>query len=272
MNYPHAIQIVFGFFIGILVSLLAKKAKTLDTSGAIAAALTGGAIFAFGGFPWAAVLLTFFISSSLLSKFFRIRKESISEKFAKGNERDWGQVLANGLLGTIFVVSTLFFRQSSIPWLGFIGAMATVNADTWATELGVLNPSAPRLITNFHPVEAGTSGGISLLGTLSTMGGALLIGLIGALFNHQVIWYSLALISLGAGLAGSLFDSLLGASLQAIYYCKTCAKETERHPVHSCGNRTHHLRGLQWLNNDAVNFLASLVGAGIAIAIGLLLA
>jgi hypothetical protein len=62
-------------------------------------------------------------------------------------------------------------------------------------------------------------------------------------------------------------DSLLGATLQAIYYCPSCEKETERHPQHTCGTNTDHIRGWRWLNNDWVNFTCSLVGALSAVAI-----
>ena len=148
--------------------------------------------------------------------------------------------------------------------------MATVNADTWATELGVLNPRWPRLITNGQPVEPGTSGGISLYGTLATIGGAALIGLAGAAFSPAGVRLSLILAATLGGVCGSLFDSLLGATVQAIYHCPQCDKETERHPIHTCGNETVHFRGWEWLNNDLVNFLASIIGAIVAILVGIL--
>jgi uncharacterized membrane protein len=71
---------------------------------------------------------------------------------------------------------------------------------------------------------------------------------------------------MSAGLAGSLFDSVLGATVQQIYYCDVCRKETES-KIHRCGHETRPLRGWSWLNNDLVNLLSSLFGGVIALII-----
>jgi uncharacterized protein (TIGR00297 family) len=158
----------------------------------------------------------------------------------------------------------------------FAGIMATVNADTWATEVGVLSKKPPRMITTFEPVEPGTSGGVTPLGTLATLGGATAIGLslilflaVDGIFGGAGFGMAggsiLALIAAAGigGLAGSLFDSLLGATVQSIYFCPTCDKETEKR-LHTCGTQTESARGWRWLNNDLVNFLSSIVGGVIA--------
>jgi uncharacterized membrane protein len=143
--------------------------------------------------------------------------------------------------------------------------MAAVNADTWATEVGVLSRKLPRLITTGKVVERGTSGGITLAGSLAAFLGSLLVGCVAAVFMpvSNTLLFILA-ASLG-GLAGSLVDSLLGASVQGIYACPSCEKETERHPLHSCGTVTVHLRGWRWVNNEIVNFACSLAGAIFAV-------
>jgi uncharacterized protein (TIGR00297 family) len=264
-------QFFIGITVGILISGLAWRMGSLSNSGAIGATITGGLIFAFGGLPWGVLLLTFFISSSALSKAFKVRKANLSEKFSKGSRRDWGQVFANGGLGTILVLMSNAYPGESWIWFAYAGAMAAVNADTWATELGVLNPKHPRLITTREVVEPGTSGGISVYGTLATLGGAALIGLVGVMFSPPGDRWSFLLVTTLGGSCGSLFDSLLGATVQAIYQCPYCDKETERHPLHTCGTVTHQIRGWHWLNNDFVNFLASVVGASIAIGIWCLL-
>jgi uncharacterized protein (TIGR00297 family) len=264
-------QIFIGIIFGILISLLAWKARSLSDSGAITAAITGGLIFGLGGLPWAVLLLTFFISSSVLSRAFRTQKTGLSEKFSKGSRRDWGQVLANGGLGTLLVIGFFFTQAENLFWVAYTGAMAAVNADTWATELGVLNPHRPRRITDGQPVDAGTSGAISLYGILATAAGAALIGLAGAAFSPAGGRIILILAATLGGICGSLFDSFLGATVQAIYFCPHCNKETERHPTHTCGKETTHFRGWRWLNNDLVNFLASVVGATIGVGVFFLL-
>jgi uncharacterized membrane protein len=207
----------------------------------------------------------------------------VNEKFSKGSRRDWGQVLANGGLGALLAVAHAAFPAQVWPWLAFAGAMAAVNADTWATELGVLSSKPPRRITTGKVVERGASGGITALGTLAALAGALLIGGLAVAFTASAVAFNASaaaftasaafadrrwlaalagIISL-AGLAGSLFDSFLGATLQVIYRCPACEKETERYPRHLCGAQTVQIRGWRWLNNDWVNFACSLAGAGV---------
>ena len=263
-------QLLFGFLLAITIALLAYKARSLNTSGAVAAAVTGTIIFGIGGLSWAVILLTFFITSSALSRSFKKRKQGLDEKFSKGHERDAGQVLANGGIATLFAALVYFFPHQPWTWIGFSASLAAVNADTWATELGVLNPHPPRLVTNLSKtVEKGTSGGISVYGTLASLTGSGLIALLAVLLAPSdplptAHWSLFVFITL-AGLAGSLFDSFLGGTVQAMYFCPTDNKETEKHPLHTCGTPTVHVRGWKWLDNDWVNFSCGAVGALTAI-------
>jgi uncharacterized protein (TIGR00297 family) len=253
----NALQLAGGFILAVVVTAGAYAAGSLSRSGAIAAIGVGTLTFGVGGVLPGVLLLLFFISSSLLSRVGGARKRQVAAAFAKGGRRDAGQVMANGVLAALLSVG---FGLTGDPlWLaGLIGALAAVNADTWATELGVLARQAPRMVTTGVQVDPGTSGAVTLVGTGAALGGALLIGLPAAAVGRAPM---LALIASVSGLAGSLFDSLLGATVQAIYTCPACAKETERHPFHSCGTPTVPLRGWRWLDNDGVNFAASLVGA-----------
>jgi uncharacterized protein (TIGR00297 family) len=290
------INLMIGLVLALMIAFAARRAKALDRSGAAAAAVLGTLIFGLGGLAWATLLMTFFISSSVLSRMFRKRKGSLDEKYAKGSERDAWQVLANGGVAGVFTLLHAFFPAAAWPWIGCAAALAAANADTWATELGVLSPTAPRLISSLHEVERGTSGGVTALGTLAALGGAGLVAFFAALlwrghigpelvgvpfnladllgaspvefsFGQRAAWFG---ILAGSGLFGSLVDSLLGATLQAVYRCPTCRKETERHPLHSCGTPTTLVRGLSWLDNDWVNTACTLSSALLAVCLWLI--
>lgn len=263
-------QLFTGFILAVLISFSAWKAGALSKSGAAAAALIGLVVFGLGGLEWAVLLLVFFISSSLLSRLFKKKKLEVSDKFSKGEKRDWGQVAANGGAAASLVLVHFFFPENSLTWLAFAGALAAVNADTWATELGVLNRKSPRLITTWETVERGASGGVSPAGFLAAAAGAGIVGAAAAAFTQANLWLVFGIVLLG-GFTGSLVDSALGATLQAIYCCPQCRKETERHPLHTCGAQTTSLRGFQAINNDVVNFICSLTGAAVASGLAFLL-
>jgi uncharacterized protein (TIGR00297 family) len=260
-------QFIYGLILAVVIAYAAYRAGSLNKSGVYAATLVGLVIFGFGGWQWAVLLLTFFITSSGLSRAFKDRKQNLNEKFSKGHKRDAGQVFGNGGLAALFAGLHAFYPESIIPWVGFAASLAAVNADTWATELGVLNPNPPRLITDPRKrVEKGTSGGISLWGTSASLLGSSVIAFLAILLSpvgtlNSAHW----LLITFAGLAGSLFDSLLGATVQAMYYCPTDMKETEKHPLHTCGTKTVHIRGWKWLTNDWVNFACAAFGVVIAV-------
>jgi uncharacterized protein (TIGR00297 family) len=256
-------QWLLGFGLGFIIAVLAYAAGALSISGAFAAILVGGLTFGAGGVIPGVLLILFFVSSSVLSRLGGRRKRALHAKFAKGGRRDLGQVFANGLIAA--GMALLFGICGNELWLvGLAGALAASNADTWSTELGVLSRNQPRLITTWTEVEPGTSGGVTALGTAAAAAGAAVVGVVGGWMGVDV-W--LAISATCGGLMGAIVDSLLGASVQAIYYCPACESETERHPLHRCGTRTHPLRGWRWLNNDGVNFAASFSGALVAMGI-----
>src|SRR5512132_300126 len=125
-------------------------------------------------------------------------------------------------------------------------------------------PHPARLITTGGVVPVGTSGGISALGTLAALAGGATIGLAAGLLPSGLAWWTALPLGLVSGLAGSLVDSLLGASLQRQGYCPSCQAATEAR-IHYCGAATEPTRGYAWLGNDAVNFLASLAGGLVAL-------
>lgn len=260
------LNIALAALLSLLIILLALWRGWLARSGAMMAFVVGTLTMGFGGWGWGAMLGVFFVSSSVLSHFRSAEKKTIAaEKFDKGSRRDWLQVLANGGIGALIALLSAIFPDPL--WFPcFVGVMGAVNADTWATELGTLSKRAPRLITSGKVVDVGTSGGITPLGTTVSFVGGLLIGLVAIFASDGVVWWQVALMGGAGGLAGSLFDSLLGATVQRIYWDDQKQKETEKRFKH--GREMQPLRGWGWMNNDVVNALASVVGGIVGVVIG----
>jgi uncharacterized protein (TIGR00297 family) len=266
-------RLVLGLFLSSAISLLAYQRRSLSRSGAAGAITTGTLTFGLGGLAWGLSLIHFFVSSSLFSHYReRDKVQTATDKFSKGGQRDIAQVGANGAIATLMAIGHSLTPSSSLRQTleaGYVGALATATADTWATELGVLSATAPRLITTGQTTLPGTSGGITPLGTAAAASGAFSLGLVFRLLHKRHASWALPPIALLSGLIGSLFDSWLGATYQAMYYCPACQKETERR-THSCGKPTQPLRGLSWMDNDVVNFLATFVGSMLAILLHVL--
>ncbi|NJP04274.1 MAG: DUF92 domain-containing protein [Chloroflexaceae bacterium] len=272
-------NILIGLVLSSAIGGLAYWRGSLTVSGWAGAVLTGTLTFGFGGWPWGLLLITFFVSSTLLSRYkARVKEQRAGEKFDKGGKRDFAQAVANGGIGALLATIYGLMGEPAFVLAAFIGTMATVTADTWATELGTLSTKPPRMITSGRVVEPGTSGGVTVLGTSATAVGALLIGLamfcfllLEQVFSGQALnppWWVI-LAGLCGGVAGSLTDSLMGATVQAMYRYPS-GKETEKR-VGRDGTPNTFVRGWPWLNNDLVNLISSLAGAAVAIIIAALI-
>jgi uncharacterized membrane protein len=231
-------RLLLGLILSAFIAGLGYWRQTLNSSGVFGAILVGTLIFGLGGWIWGLLLITFFVSSSWLSYYRRADKEAVAERFAKGSRRDLGQALANGGLGAILAI---VFARYPEPFL-FAGV----------TRLGIWSSVA----------------GALLIGAVATALTQVFSLLNGNGWSLQASTYTL--LAVAGGLAGSLFDSLLGATMQGIYYCEHCAKETES-PTHHCGQTARPLRGWGWLNNDVVNFSASMVGGLVAASLAWIL-
>jgi uncharacterized protein (TIGR00297 family) len=217
----------------------------LSPTGALSAALVGLAIWFGAGWRGLVLLLVFFVTASALTP--------------GGGRRRPVQVFANG---GVAAACALLSRWQPGFAAAFAGALAAAAADTWSTEIGGRSTTAPRLITTWRSVAAGASGGVTLLGVAGGLAGAALIAaaasLLGLTQGGTALWIA------AGGAAGTLVDSLLGATLQARWRCDACGAliETRRD---DCGGRATPASGLPWLDNDAVNLAATLLGAIVAL-------
>jgi uncharacterized protein (TIGR00297 family) len=176
--------------------------------------------------------------------------------------------LANGgIAGFLMILHTLL-PQPEI-YIFYLAAISAAMSDTWATEIGMVFGKNPRLISNFKKVIPGTSGGITLAGLVGSLIGSLIIALSGIFLitpvpdlNAQGV---LLMITL-SGFGGGLLDSFLGATLQAKYICTICNKITEKR-THCGSHHTQQVSGIPRMNNDFVNFVNTLGGVLICLAL-----
>ena len=234
----------------------ARALGALGTSGAVAAAILGTLAVA-AGWDWGVVLVAYFVSSSALSRIGRAERDRRTDgRIEKGGPRDATQVAANG---GMFAVAAAGFLVSANPAWQVLGAasLAASAADTWATEIGTLSRSTPRSILTGRAVLPGVSGGVTALGLMASFAGAAFVASAASLCGWGREAVNAAMIG---GVASSVIDSVLGASLQARRWCASCSADTEQ-KVHWCGTRTDMRGGVRWLDNDGVNAVSTLGGA-----------
>ena len=241
-----ALAVAVGF--GVATYLL----RALDLSGALAGTALAWMLVALGGVAWAAPALAFFVLSSAASRLGRHRKSAAQSLDQKGSRRDVGQVLANGGVAAVALTATVFVEA---PWLfsAFVGAFAAAAADTWGTEVGTLVGGPTRRLGLGAEVPAGTSGGVSLAGTVGGVVGAVTV--VGAAALAGGLSGAVGVALVGVAVAASALDSLLGATVQARYRADSGAlAESPQH------DRQSVARGVRWVDNDAVNWACTVAG------------
>lgn len=241
-----------GFMISLAVAAGGYLARALTRGGAVAATLVGTAILWRTGVPGLAALGAFFIGASLVSRL--APDAGVRALDAKGTTRDPWQVLANG--GGAAAAALLAGTAEAALW-AVTASLAAAAADTWATSTGGWSRSPPRHVLTWKKVPPGTSGGVTLLGSVGALAGALTVGAAAGLAGGSAALLPLALT---IGMGGMFLDSVAGALLQGKFHCDTCAQATEQR-VHRCGAPTRRVAGLPWLTNDGVNALATIAAA-----------
>ncbi|WP_138005444.1 DUF92 domain-containing protein [Halalkalirubrum salinum] len=218
---------------------------TASIAGALTGVLLGLVTIVYGGFGWFAVLITFYGTGALASKFRYEKKYERGVAEDNDGARGTGNVLGNS---TVALVAVLGFAAadgmevSTIVFVvAFSGSLATALGDTLSSEIGGLFDT-PRLITTLEQVEPGTDGAITWQGEVAGLAGCVAIGAVSAIAlpvtNGPL---TAAAIAIG-GVVGITVDSILGATVE--------------------GGR---------IGNQGVNFLATVGGAvgAITAAIGL---
>lgn len=219
-------------------------------------ALVASIILGSTGWPGGAMLAAFVIPSAVVGRLTLSRQG----RGDPDETRTLGQVAANGGAAAAGSLTEL-----AVPGMGLCivaTSLAAVSADTWATAFGRLPSRDPRLLGFGPRVPKGTSGGVSLTGTLGAVAGAGWVAGVAALSMPDA---GLILPAFGIGLGGMFLDSALGALAQARFLCPICGNRDERRS--HCGAPARLVKGWRWLDNNGVN---AVTGAGAALAGALL--
>jgi uncharacterized protein (TIGR00297 family) len=224
-----------------IVWLLAKK--LLTPAGIINAWLLGVLIWGTLGLRGYAVVCAYFIVGSAVTRIGMKQKEAvgIAEKRsgARGPENVWGSAFTAALcamgIGIINWQGSETVFLGSLLLLGYVASFCTKLSDTCASEVGKAYGKRTFLITTLQPVPRGTEGAVSLEGTMSGIFASVVLAMlgwgVGLIDVWGIIWCVLA-----AFIATNL-ESVIGATLQSRW---------------------------QWLTNELVNVLNTLIGAAAA--------
>ncbi len=231
LRAPAGIAVTAAFAIG------ARLMRAVSWSGAIAGALVTFLLW----IAWPPLFIaefTVFVLTAAATRAGYRRKQQLGTA-EKREGRSASQVLANLAVATAAAVLATYLHKPLLMF-GCAGALAEAAADTISSEMGQALGSEPVLITSIRPVPVGTNGGVSGPGTLAGIAAAMVIAGVVVLV-HALPGYGFAIAAI-AGIAGMLFDSVLGATLERA----------------------------QALNNDQVNFSSTLFAAALAILIAML--
>lgn len=203
------------------------------------------------------VMVSFFFGALIVDKI-KKKKKSDDGITKKEGTRDLVQVVANGLIPCMMAV--LFIATENPAFLvAYVASFAEAFADTTASGFGVFSKTTFDLF-RMKKCECGISGGMSVIGTLSSLVAAALISLIPFFFGSFNI--TLVLISTVTAFAGVIFDSFLGSLFQIKFRCRVCGSITERET--HCGKPTLHVSGYAFFDNDVVNFMSGAFTAALA--------
>jgi uncharacterized protein (TIGR00297 family) len=264
---PDILQLLVGTGVASVLAVASFFLRALTVGGAIAMIVIGSIVFGFGGAAFGVPIVFFFVSASLLSRIRSPSKTQTLELFSKTGPRDYRQVLANG--GTATLCTALYAASGWPGWfLVYLAAIGEACADTWATEIGTLSHQRPVSVISLRRVEPGSSGGMTFLGTFAALIGAVTTVMSGYVFAvhvnlHEAGFSVCFLIPALCGFAGSVADSVMGATIQGQYIKASTGRITEKPYTDGLANEL--IGGFRSVDNDVVNLSGTIFGAGVAL-------
>lgn len=258
LNFDGAEKYIIPILLTPLMIAFVYKKKALTVGGIIAAVVVDVIISVSLGNLGFVILLAFFVGGIITDKIknkYKNQGRKIKDLYESRNHI---QVLSNAMVASICALSYLITAEKAFA-IAFTASLAEALADTAASGIGVISGKA------YDPFRrkkcaVGISGGMSVLGTLASLVGSLLISLF-ALAIGLISPVSAVIVGL-AGFVGALFDSLLGSLIQVKYICPTCNQITE-HRQH-CNIEAKHHSGIPFVTNNTVNLFGTIFSATLA--------
>ncbi|XP_069484354.1 transmembrane protein 19 isoform X2 [Ambystoma mexicanum] len=247
---------LFSVIIPLMIASRGFRKKSLDHSGALGGLIVGF-ILTVANYSFFSALLTFFATSSILTKWKSDVKKRIDSEYKEGGQRNWVQVFCNGGVPTelalLYMVESGpgeipidFSKQYTASWmcLSLLAALACSAGDTWASEIGtVLSKSEPRLITSWKKVPVGLAYFLSQLLFVNDL-------------EIAAPQWPLVVYGSFAGLLGSIIDSYIGATMQYSGFDRGSGKV-----VNHQTSGAKLISGRPILDNNAVNLFSSILVA-----------
>ena len=228
------VSVAAALGVTILLGYASYALGAASVAGMLSGVLLGLLVIVFGGLGWFAVLISFFGIGALSTKFRYEEKKRRGVAEENEGARGTGNVLGNATVALVCVIG--FAASHSLPVDGtlfqfaFAGSMAAALSDTLSSEIGGLYDD-PRLITTLEPVSPGTDGGVTWQGEVFGLFGAAIVGGVALALLPDVSPLGATVVTIG-GFVGMTADSVLGATVEGPQF-----------------------------GNEAVNFVATLVGA-----------
>ena len=198
-----------GVAITVPITGVAYIARAVDRSGAVAGVLLATVLYAYAAWPGLVMLGGLMVVGTGVTRLGYARKEALGVAEGRGGRRGIGSVVANAGAGVAFAFLAGVTPYSGAFTLAMVAAFATALFDTTATEFGQAFGGRHVLVSTWRAVPEGTTGGVSVVGTMAGVLGATLLAGVGWAMGLVAGAAVLAVI-LGA-FCGSTLDSFLGA-------------------------------------------------------------
>ncbi|HUS75214.1 MAG TPA: TIGR00297 family protein [Methanothrix sp.] len=209
---PELQRILLICIFALVLGIGAYWAKAADSDAVLSETIVCLLVILFAGLTWFILLLAFYLLGGAFTRYGYSHKHRLGIAQSHGGVRGYKNVYSNSLVPLALAICYGVYHNDVFIF-AFIASVATANGDTLASEIGETSHSKPRMITTFKETETGVDGGVTPLGEVASLAGAIIIGLL-ATGMGMAGALGIVIAAIG-GFLGTNFDSLLGATLQS---------------------------------------------------------